>query len=131
MDSGEKWSKQHRKISAFDFQTAPHKSVTLAAEFAKAPAEAAAIWHAMDRANDATMAEIQSSKPTSRSLRNALHNLKSMRSGPGQEIERLRAHVTRLTARVREFEAGAEAERVAVLDNVRRILGGDDDLPLG
>ena len=54
-DSGEKWSKQHRKISAFDFQTAPHKSVTLAAEFAEAPAEAAAIWHAMDRANDATM----------------------------------------------------------------------------
>src|SRR5205823_90608 len=40
---------------AFDFQTAPHKSVTLAAEFAEAPAEAAALWHAMDRANDATM----------------------------------------------------------------------------
>ena len=33
----------------------PHKSVTLAAEFAATPAESAMIWHAIDRANDATM----------------------------------------------------------------------------
>jgi energy-coupling factor transporter ATP-binding protein EcfA2 len=54
-DNGEAWSEHPRKISAFDFTVAPHKSVTLAAEFAETPAEAAAIWHAIDRAGDATM----------------------------------------------------------------------------
>ena len=33
----------------------PHKSVSLAIEFAKSPAEAALLWHAIDRATDATM----------------------------------------------------------------------------
>ena len=33
----------------------PHKSVTLAAEFAATPAESAAIWNGIDRANDAAM----------------------------------------------------------------------------
>ena len=33
----------------------PHKSVTLAAEFAATPAESAAIWNAIDRANDGAM----------------------------------------------------------------------------
>ena len=54
-DNGEAWSKHERKISAYDFTAAPHKSVTLAAEFAPTPAEQAAIWHAIDQANDATM----------------------------------------------------------------------------
>lgn len=54
-DNGEAWSSQERKISAYDLTMAPHKSVTLAAEFAATPAESAAIWHAIDKANDATM----------------------------------------------------------------------------
>ncbi|GAV34202.1 ATP-dependent RecD-like DNA helicase [Roseomonas sp. TAS13] len=54
-DTGEAWSSQERKISALDLTLAPHKSVTLAAEFAATPAESAAIWHAIDKANDATM----------------------------------------------------------------------------
>ena len=54
-DNGEAWSKHNRKISAYDFTFSPHKSVTLAAEFAQTPAESAAIWNAIDRANDAAM----------------------------------------------------------------------------
>ena len=55
-DTGEKWpSAKERKISAYDLTLAPHKSVSLAAEFAASPAEAAAIWQAIDRANDNTM----------------------------------------------------------------------------
>ena len=54
-DSGAAWSEHKRKISAFDLTLAPHKSVTLAAEFASSAAESAMIWHAIDRANDATM----------------------------------------------------------------------------
>ena len=54
-DTGEKWTQHERKISAYDLTVAPHKSVTLAAEFAESPAEAAMIWNAIDRANDATM----------------------------------------------------------------------------
>jgi hypothetical protein len=54
-DTGEAWSQHHREISAYDLTVAPHKSVTLAAEFAATPAEGAAIWTAVDRANDATM----------------------------------------------------------------------------
>ena len=54
-DTGEAWSRFERKNSAFDFTVAPHKSVTLAAEFAATSAEAALIWNAIDRANDATM----------------------------------------------------------------------------
>jgi hypothetical protein len=54
-DNGEAWSKHERTNSAYDLTLAPHKSVTLAAEFATTPAESAAIWHAIDRANDATM----------------------------------------------------------------------------
>jgi hypothetical protein len=54
-DTGAAWSDRPRKISAYDFTVAPHKSVTLAAEFAETPAEAAAIWHAIDRSGDATM----------------------------------------------------------------------------
>jgi hypothetical protein len=54
-DTGEAWTEQKRKVSAYDLTLAPHKSVTLAAEFAATPAESAMIWHAIDRANDATM----------------------------------------------------------------------------
>ena len=54
-DTGVAWSKHARKISAFDLTFAPHKSVTLAAEFAATAAESAAIWNAIDRANDAAM----------------------------------------------------------------------------
>ena len=54
-DTGEAWSKHNRKLSGFDLVFSPHKSVTLAAEFAATPAESAAIWNAIDRANDAAM----------------------------------------------------------------------------
>ena len=55
-DTGEKWpSAKERKISAYDLTVAPHKSVSLAAEFAASPAEAGAIWEAINRANDDTM----------------------------------------------------------------------------
>ena len=54
-DNGEAWSKHDRKISAYDFTAAPHKSISLAAEFAPTAAEQAAIWHAIDQANDSTM----------------------------------------------------------------------------
>ena len=54
-DTGEGWSDRKRTISAYDLTVAPHKSITLAAEFASSPAEGALIWNAIDRANDATM----------------------------------------------------------------------------
>ena len=54
-DDGEAWSKHPRKLSGFDLVFSPHKSITLAAEFAATPAESAAIWNAIDRANDAAM----------------------------------------------------------------------------
>ncbi|GBQ25715.1 conjugal exonuclease V subunit alpha [Acetobacter estunensis NRIC 0472] len=53
--TGEAWSDAQRKISAYDLTMAPHKSITLAAEFAPTAAEGAAIWHAIDKANDDTM----------------------------------------------------------------------------
>ncbi len=54
-DTGEAWSKHKRKLSGFDFVFSPHKSVSLAAEFAATPAESASILNAMDRANDSAM----------------------------------------------------------------------------
>ena len=54
-DTGEAWSKHPRKLSGFDLVFSPHKSVTLAAEFAATPAESAAIWNAIDRSNDNAM----------------------------------------------------------------------------
>jgi len=54
-DTGEGWSDRKRTISAYDLTVAPHKSITLAAEFASSAAEGALIWNAIDRANDATM----------------------------------------------------------------------------
>lgn len=54
-DTGEAWSAHARKHSGFDFVFAPHKSVSLAAEFAATPAESAAYWNAVDRAADRAM----------------------------------------------------------------------------
>ena len=54
-DNGEAWSQHTRKLSGFDLVFSPHKSVTLAAEFAATPAESAAIWNAIDRAADRAM----------------------------------------------------------------------------
>jgi len=54
-DTGEAWSEHKRTVSAYDLTLAPHKSVTLAAEFAQTAAESAMIRHAVDRANDETM----------------------------------------------------------------------------
>ncbi|MBB2156605.1 relaxase domain-containing protein [Gluconacetobacter diazotrophicus] len=59
-DTGEKWAGDHanRKLSGFDFTSAPHKSVTLAAEFAATSEEQALIWQAIHMANDQAMALI-------------------------------------------------------------------------
>lgn len=54
-DNGEAWSVHNRKHSGFDFVFAPHKSVSLAAEFAATPAESAAYWNAVDRSADRAM----------------------------------------------------------------------------
>ena len=54
-DTGEPWSQHKRKLSGFDLVFSPHKSVSLAAEFAARPAESAAIWNAVDRAADRSM----------------------------------------------------------------------------
>jgi len=54
-DTGEPWSQHKRKLSGFDLVFSPHKSVSLAAEFAATPAETAAMWNAVDRAADRAM----------------------------------------------------------------------------
>jgi hypothetical protein len=54
-DNGQPWSSHKRKLSGFDLVFSPHKSVSLAAEFAATPAESAAIWNAVDRASDRAM----------------------------------------------------------------------------
>jgi hypothetical protein len=54
-DTGDVWAGHKREISAYDLTVAPHKSVTLAAEFAETQAEAGAIRHAIMLANDAVM----------------------------------------------------------------------------
>ena len=51
-DNGEAWTEHARKNSGFDFVFSPHKSVSLAAEFAATPAETAAIRNAIMSAND-------------------------------------------------------------------------------
>jgi conjugative relaxase-like TrwC/TraI family protein len=51
-DNGAAWSEHQRKNSGFDFVFSPHKSVSLAAEFASTPSEAAAIRKAVMSAND-------------------------------------------------------------------------------
>jgi nucleoside-triphosphatase THEP1 len=54
-DDGEAWSRHKRKLSGFDLVFSPHKSVSLACEFAATPAESAAYWNAVDRAADRAM----------------------------------------------------------------------------
>lgn len=56
-DDGELWSDKGRprKLSGIDFTASPHKSVTLAAEFAQTPSEQAMIWQAIHIANDEAM----------------------------------------------------------------------------
>src|SRR5271165_5959184 len=54
-DNGEAWSHHKRKLSGFDLVFSPHKSISLAAEFAATPAESAALWNAVDRASDRAM----------------------------------------------------------------------------
>ena len=54
-DTGEAWSRHTRKLSGFDLVFSPHKSVSLAAEFAATPSESAALWNAVDRAADRAM----------------------------------------------------------------------------
>ncbi len=51
-DNGEAWTEHARKNSGFDFVFSPHKSVSLAAEFAATPADTAAICNAIISAND-------------------------------------------------------------------------------
>jgi len=57
-DTGEKWAGRERELSGYDFAFSPHKSVSLAAEFAASPAERAAIRTAVLRTNDDTLAYI-------------------------------------------------------------------------
>ena len=57
-DTGARWSAKARTVSGYDFTAAPHKSVTLAMEFAADPTEALAIRDAVRHANDVAMAFI-------------------------------------------------------------------------
>ena len=54
-DTGEAWSRHQRKVSGLDLVFSPHKSVSLAAEFASSPAESALLWNCVDRAADRAM----------------------------------------------------------------------------
>ncbi|HJT76999.1 MAG TPA: MobF family relaxase, partial [Gemmataceae bacterium] len=54
-DTGEAWSQHRRKLSGIDLVFSPHKSVSVAAEFAATPAESAMLWNAVDRAADRAM----------------------------------------------------------------------------
>ncbi|MCW8308913.1 relaxase domain-containing protein [Acidiphilium sp. PA] len=54
-DTGEAWSGHKREISGYDLTIAPHKSVTLAAEFGTTAAEREAVRYAIMLANDDTM----------------------------------------------------------------------------
>ena len=69
-DTGEAWSQHKRKLSGLDLVLSPHKSVSLAAEFALTPAESALLWNAVDRATD-------------RAMRYAAHELGWARKGAG------------------------------------------------
>ena len=69
-DNGEAWTTRPRSNSGFDFVFAPHKSVSLAAEFAASEAERQLIRNAIHQANDAT-------------LRYAAHDLGQARKGAG------------------------------------------------
>ena len=54
-DTGDAWTSQKRTNSGFDFVFAPHKSISLAAEFAASEGERALIRNALHEANDAAL----------------------------------------------------------------------------
>jgi len=56
-DTGDHWANTGRKreISAIDFTSAPHKSVSVAILLARSSEEQALLWQAMHRANDTAM----------------------------------------------------------------------------
>lgn len=56
-DTGDHWANTGRKreISAIDFTSAPHKSVSIAILLARSSEEQALLWQAMHRANDTAM----------------------------------------------------------------------------
>ena len=54
-DRGDAWTSQKRANSGFDFVFAPHKSISLAAEFAATEAEKVLIRNAIHEANDAAL----------------------------------------------------------------------------
>ncbi|APT60333.1 conjugal transfer protein TraA (plasmid) [Roseomonas gilardii] len=101
-DTGEAWSGQKREISAYDLTLAPHKSVSLAAEFAATPAERAAIWYAIDRANDATMRYVARELGWARKGKGG-----SLGADPGAVAwVSFRHHTARPTVTVRDGKAG-------------------------
>src|SRR5208283_2239980 len=59
-DTGEAWSRHQCKVSGLDLVFSPHKSVSLAAEFASSPAESALLWNCVDRAADRAMRHVGS-----------------------------------------------------------------------
>lgn len=69
-DNGKAWSQHKRKHSGLDLVFSPHKSISLAAEFAPTPAESALLWNAVDRATD-------------RAMRYAAHEMGWARKGRG------------------------------------------------
>ncbi|QDD96932.1 MobF family relaxase [Roseomonas mucosa] len=101
-DTGEAWSGHKREISALDLTLAPHKSVSLAAEFAATPAERAAIWFAIDRANDATMRYVARELGWARKGKGG-----SLGADPGAVgWVSFRHHTARPTVTVRDGKAG-------------------------
>ena len=77
-DTGEDWSQHVRKNSGFDFVFAPHKSVSLAAEFAPTETERQMIRNAIHAASDDA-------------LRYAAHDLGFARKGHAGEKGRRQA----------------------------------------
>ncbi|MGI4940695.1 MAG: MobF family relaxase [Janthinobacterium lividum] len=103
-DTGEKWEavSKPRKISAYDLTTAPHKSVSLAAEFAASPAEAAAIREAVRRANDDTMRYVAREIGWARKGKNGEEG-----ADPGEvAYASFMHHVARPTLQVRDAKTG-------------------------
>lgn len=106
-DNGKAWTRVRRKTSAIDFIAQPHKSVTLAAEFAPTAAEAAAIWSCIDLANDSAMRRVAAVLGWARKGQGGRDG-----SDPGAAAwVSFRHHVTRPTLVLRYGEAGT---RIAV-----------------
>src|SRR5690348_2868101 len=54
-DTGEKWTREKREVTAVDLHAAPHKSVTVAIILAESQTERAALLQAVRQANDYAM----------------------------------------------------------------------------